>query len=37
MTRVVADKEVLQVGLPVQVTFEKFDDETAVPFFKPRA
>jgi hypothetical protein len=37
MTRVVADREVLQVGLPVEVTFEKFDDETAVPFFKPRA
>jgi len=37
MTRVVADKDTLQVGLPVVVTFEKFDDETAIPFFAPKA
>jgi uncharacterized protein len=38
MTRVVeTDKAQLQVGLPVDVTFDKFDDEVAVPFFRPRA
>ena len=38
MTRVVdADKAQLQVGLPVDVTFDRFDDEVAVPFFKPRS
>lgn len=37
MTRVVADKDTLAIGLPVEVTFERFDDETAIPFFKPRA
>jgi hypothetical protein len=38
MTRVVGvDKEGLRVGLPVEVTFEKFDDELAIPFFGPRA
>jgi uncharacterized OB-fold protein len=37
MTRVVGvEKDELRVGLPVEVTFEKFDD-LAIPFFKPRA
>lgn len=36
MTRVVADRGVLDIGLPVEVVFEKFDAETALPFFKPR-
>ena len=37
MTRVVdVDKGKLRVGLPVEVTFEPFDDEVAIPFFKPR-
>jgi uncharacterized protein len=36
MTRVVdVEREDLQVGLPVEVTFEKFDDEVAIPFFRP--
>ena len=36
MTRVLeVDKESLRVDLPVTVTFEKFDDEIAVPFFVP--
>jgi uncharacterized protein len=37
MTRVLADKDTLRVGLPVEVTFERFDNETAIPFFKARA
>ena len=36
MTRVVADRGTLTVGLPVKVTFEKFDDEVSIPFFEPR-
>ncbi len=37
MTRVVGvDKESLQVGMPVEVTFQPFDEEIAVPLFKPR-
>jgi hypothetical protein len=37
MTRVVeVDKDGLRVDLPVAVTFEPFDDQVAVPFFKPR-
>jgi uncharacterized OB-fold protein len=36
MTRVEADKQKLRVGLPVQVTFEKFDDELSIPFFMPQ-
>jgi hypothetical protein len=31
------EREALQVGLPVAVVFEPFDDEVAVPFFKPAA
>jgi len=38
MTRVVgADREALRVGMPVEVTFEKFDDELSIPFFKIRS
>jgi uncharacterized protein len=37
MTRVVGvDKAGLHVGLPVEVSFEVFDEELAVPWFKPR-
>lgn len=37
MTRVVdIDKEGLTVGLPVEVCFDDFDDETAVPMFRKR-
>ena len=37
MTRVLnVDKETLRCDLPVEVTFEKVDDEIAVPFFRPR-
>jgi hypothetical protein len=37
MTRVVdVDKDSLRIGLPVEVTFEKIDDEVSIPFFRPR-
>lgn len=36
MTQVVdVDKATLAVDLPVEVSFEPFDDEISVPFFKP--
>jgi hypothetical protein len=31
------DKETLTIDLPVRATFERFDDEVAVPFFEPVA
>ena len=30
-----ADNSVLKVGLPVQVAFERIDDELTMPCFKP--
>lgn len=37
LTRVLdVDKDSLQIGLPVQVCFEAFDDEVAVPMFRRR-
>jgi uncharacterized OB-fold protein len=38
MTQVVdVDRESLQIGIPVEVAFQKLDEEVSVPFFKPRA
>jgi uncharacterized OB-fold protein len=38
MTQVIGvDKETLTVDLPVEVSFQPFDEEIAVPFFKPVA
>lgn len=37
LTRAVdVDRDGLRIGLPVEVTFEPFDEEVSVPFFRPR-
>jgi uncharacterized OB-fold protein len=38
VTRVIGvDKDILRVGLAVDVVFEPFDDDVSVPLFRPRA